>query len=110
MQAMMRGTPLLLGPMARLVIGQVEVIVVSNRSQTFDPEPFLALGIDVTRMRVIALKSSNHFRAGFKDIAKHIITADTPGMTTHQIEIFEKTASPYALWPKAPDAPLVFFS
>ena len=44
--------------MARLVIGQVEVIVASYRSQTFDPEPFLALGIDVTRMRVIALKSS----------------------------------------------------
>jgi len=51
----MKGTPMSLGPMARLIIGQVEVIVVSNRAQTFDPEPFLALGIDVHRMRVVAL-------------------------------------------------------
>ena len=109
MQAMMKGTPMSLGPMARLIIGQVEVIVVSNRSQTFDPEPFLALGIDVHRMRVVALKSSNHFRAGFEPIAKTIITADTPGFTTHQIERFEKTASPLPLWPISHDAPLVFF-
>ena len=110
MQAMFKGTPMSLGPMARLVIGQVEVIVVSNRSQTFDTEPFLALGIDVHRMRVVALKSSNHFRAGFEPIAKSIITADTPGFTTHQIERFEKTSSPHPLWPISPNAPLTFFS
>ena len=110
MQAMFKGTPMSLGPMARLVIGQVEVIVVSNRSQTFDTEPFLALGIDVHRMRVVALKSSNHFRAGFEPIAKTIITADTPGFTTHQIERFEKTSSPHPLWPISPSAPLTFFS
>ena len=110
MQAMFKGTPMSLGPMARLVIGQVEVIVVSNRSQTFDTEPFLALGIDVHRMRVVALKSSNHFRAGFEPIAKSIITADTPGFTTHQIDRFEKTLSPHPLWPISPNAPLTFFS
>ena len=110
MQAMFKGTPMSLGPMARLVIGQVEVIVVSNRSQTFDTEPFLALGIDVHRMRVVALKSSNHFRAGFEPIAKTIITADTPGFTTHQIDRFEKTLSPHPLWPISPNAPLTFFS
>jgi len=58
----------------------------------------------------VALKSSNHFRAGFEPIAKTIITADTPGFTTHQIERFEKTSSPHPLWPISPSAPLTFFS
>jgi len=61
-------------------------------------------------MRVVALKSSNHFRAGFEPIAKTIITADTPGFTTHQIDRFEKTLSPHPLWPISPNAPLTFFS
>ena len=30
--------------------------------------------------RLVALKSSNHFRAYFKDTADAIITADTPGL------------------------------
>jgi microcystin degradation protein MlrC len=45
------------------------------------------------------LKSSNHFRAGFQDIAAEIITADPPGLTTHQIEVFPRQRSTQALWP-----------
>ena len=73
MQAMFKGAPLHLGPMVRLQVDGLDIIVASRRSQTFDPEPFLALGMDVRRYRVVALKSSNHFRAGFQDIAGAII-------------------------------------
>ena len=40
-----------LGPMARLVIGNVDVLVASVRSQTLDAEVFLLHGIDVSRVR-----------------------------------------------------------
>ncbi|MEJ2090360.1 MAG: MlrC C-terminal domain-containing protein, partial [Gammaproteobacteria bacterium] len=85
LQAMFKGAPLNLGPMARLepVGSDLDIIVASRRSQTFDPEPFLALGMDVTRYRYVALKSSNHFRAGFQQLAATIITADPPGLTPH---------------------------
>lgn len=99
MQAMAKGAPLNLGPMARLVVDDFEILVASRRSQTFDPEPFLALGIDVRRLDTIALKSSNHFRAGFQDIAGTIVTADPPGLTTHHIEIFPRQLAPGAMWP-----------
>ncbi|MFU8817120.1 MAG: M81 family metallopeptidase [Pseudomonadales bacterium] len=99
MQAMFKGAPLNLGPMARLVVDGVDIIVASRRSQTFDPEPFLAVGIDVRRYRYVALKSSNHFRAGFQDVASAIITADPPGLTTHRIEIFPREHAPGPLWP-----------
>ena len=44
LQSMFRGAPLNLGPLARLqpAASAVEIIVASRRSQTFDPEPFLA--------------------------------------------------------------------
>lgn len=99
MQAMMKGAPVNLGPMARLVIDNMDVIVASRRSQTFDPEPFLALGMDVRRYAIVALKSSNHFRAGFKGIAAAIVTADPPGLCTHHIEIFPRQSTARRLWP-----------
>lgn len=99
LRAMMKGARINLGPMARLVINGIDIIVVSNRSQTFDIGPFLALGIDCTEYDIIALKSSNHFRAGFSDIAGTIVTADPPGLTTHHIEVFERQNAARPLWP-----------
>ncbi len=99
MQAMFKGAPINLGPMARLNIRGIDVIVASRRNQTFDPEPFSALGIDVMRCKYVALKSSNHFRAGFQDIAAKIITADPPGLTTHHIEVFPRQNATRPLWP-----------
>jgi len=99
LQAMMKGAPLNLGPMARLVIDGMDVVVASRRSQTFDPEPFLALGIDVRRYRYVALKSSNLFRAGFREIAGAIVTADTPGLVTQNIAVFPRQSTREPLWP-----------
>ena len=61
-----------LGPCARLQIGGrggLDVIVTSRRHQTFDPEIFLLHGIDVTTRSIVGLKSSQHFRAGFRELA-----------------------------------------
>lgn len=99
LQAMLKGVETNLGPMARLIVADIDIIVASNRSQTFDSGPFLALGIDVMRYDIVALKSSNHFRAGFQDIASKIITADPPGLTTHHIEIFPRHHNSRPMWP-----------
>ncbi len=99
MQHLFKGTPLNLGPMARLVIDDMDVVVASRRSQTFDQEPFLAVGIDVMKYKYVALKSSNHFRAGFQHLAGAIVTADTPGLTTHKIEVFPRQNTARRLWP-----------
>ena len=104
MQHMFRGAPLNIGPMARLVIDDMDVVVASRRSQTFDQEPFLAVGIDVMKYRIVALKSSNHFRAGFQHIASAIVTADPPGLTTHQIDVFPRQQTSKRLWPLDPGA------
>ena len=90
--------------MARIDVNGLDVIIASNRSQTFDPEVFAQLGVDVLRYDIVALKSSNHFRAGFQDLAAGIVTADTPGLTTHRIEVFPREKAPGPLWPLDPSA------
>ena len=77
-----RGLAVDLGPMARLRIGGIDVLVVSERQQVLDDEVFLLHGIDVRRYTIVALKSSAHFRAGYASLAKAIIAADAPGATT----------------------------
>jgi microcystin degradation protein MlrC len=98
-QAFAAGTQVDLGAMARLRVAGVDVLVSSRRSQTFDPEPFLLHGIDVRRCRVVALKSSHHFRAGFEDLARAIVTADPPGLTTQRVEALERLRVARPVWP-----------
>lgn len=88
-----------LGPMARLVIGNVDVLVSSIRTQTLDAEVFLLHGIDVTRYKVVAIKSQQHFRAGFEPLAGDIIRCDTPGATSSNLSTmpFERIKRP--IWP-----------
>jgi microcystin degradation protein MlrC len=103
-QAIAPGTPLDVGPTARLVIDGVDVIVSSRPFQVYDPEVFLLHGIDVTRYRVVALKSTHHFRAGFRDVAARIITADSPGLTTQRVEHLRHTRIDRPMWPVDPKA------
>jgi microcystin degradation protein MlrC len=102
---MLTGVVLRLGPMVRLRIGGVDVIVhATGASQTFDPEVFLLHGIDVRRYKYVGLKSSQHFRAGFGPLAAEIITADSPGLTSQRVEVFAHTRPPGPLWPVDPSA------
>ncbi|HET7035972.1 MAG TPA: MlrC C-terminal domain-containing protein, partial [Thermomicrobiaceae bacterium] len=94
-----RGARVDLGQMARLRIGGVDVIVGTVRTQTLDPELFLLNGIDVTRCKIVALKSSNHFRAGFEPIAHQIIRADTPGLVSVDLTSFPFQRLAHPVWP-----------
>jgi len=93
------------GPMARLQIGTnrgVDVLVGSARSQVFDAEVFALHGIDVTACDLVVLKSSQHFRAGFTDLATDILTADSPGLTTLRVENFPHARADGPRWPLDP--------
>ncbi|MGI8482689.1 MAG: M81 family metallopeptidase, partial [Thermomicrobiales bacterium] len=87
------------GKMARLVIGNVDVLVATERSQTLDGEVFLLHGIDVRRSRIVALKSQQHFRGGFQDLAGTIIRTDPPGFTTSNLTNLPYTRITRPIWP-----------
>jgi microcystin degradation protein MlrC len=88
-----------LGKMCRLVIRGVDVIVSSSAGQIFDPSPFQLHGIDVMQRRVVAIKSANHFRSGFRNIAKQIITVDSVGLSSSDASSLPRIKLTSNLWP-----------
>ena len=76
---MMKGWQLALGPMALLTFGGVRVAVSTKKVQAMDQEPFRHLGVEPRDERIVALKSSVHFRADFEPIAAGVLVVQSPG-------------------------------
>jgi microcystin degradation protein MlrC len=70
---MMTGAPIDLGLSACLEIDGIWVAVVSGKVQLLDRVLLSMLGIEAETMRIIGVKSSNHFRADFTPIASHVL-------------------------------------
>ncbi len=76
---MYRGARIELGAMALLEIAGVRIVVSSVKMQAADQSIFRHLGIEPAQERILALKSSVHFRADFQPIAEDIILVEAPG-------------------------------
>lgn len=68
-----------LGPSALIGIGGVAVIVTSRKTQAYDQALFRHVGIEPAAQRILALKSSVHFRADFQPISSAVVIAAAPG-------------------------------
>lgn len=88
LSALGRGVQADYGKTARLVCGGLDIVVASRRGQVLDPGPFLLHGIDVRDCRIVGLKSSAHFRAGYEALASRIITTDPPGLCSSNLAHF----------------------
>ena len=78
-----------LGKTVLLQVGNVSVIVSEGRTQTLDDGPFALVGIDWTKMRIIALKSSQHFKGWWQGRADAIIPCDSEGIQSADLGIFD---------------------
>jgi microcystin degradation protein MlrC len=76
---MFKGFRMDLGKMAVLRKGNVRVVLASKKCQAADQEMFRHLGIEPKQQRMLALKSSVHFRADFQPIAKEVLVVVAPG-------------------------------
>ena len=72
-----------------LETGNVSVIVSEGRRQTLDDGPFRIVGIDWRDMKIIALKSSQHFKGWWKERADAIISCDSPGIHSADLSYFD---------------------
>jgi microcystin degradation protein MlrC len=68
-----------LGPMALLTVGGVEIVVTSRKQQAADQAMLRHLGVEPASRKILALKSSVHFRADFQPIAEEILIVAAPG-------------------------------
>ena len=65
--------------MALLRNGGVSVVLASKKCQAADQEMFRHVGVEPAQHRMVAVKSSVHFRADFQPIAGEILTTRAPG-------------------------------
>jgi microcystin degradation protein MlrC len=79
---MFKGFRMTLGPMALLrsrAAPGVRVVLASRKCQSADQEMFRHVGVEPRDCRIVALKSSVHFRADFEPLAKEVLVVKAPG-------------------------------
>ena len=76
---MLAGADMDLGPMALLEVGGVRVVVGSKAVQTMDQSMFRHLDIEPSEQKIIAIKSSIHFRNDFQHVCAAVLPVISPG-------------------------------
>jgi microcystin degradation protein MlrC len=79
---MFKGFRMQLGEMSLLrsrAASGVRVVLASRKCQAADQEMFRHLGVEPRHERIVALKSSVHFRADFEPIANEVLVVKAPG-------------------------------
>ena len=94
-----RGGATRLGRTVVLEAGGVEVVVCERRVQALDPELFRAVGIDPTARRLLAVKSSVHFRAAFEPLAAAVLEVETPGLSSSDLHALPYQRVRRPIWP-----------
>lgn len=79
---------------------RLHIIVNTKRTQTFHPEAFENTGLDLSTLKYIVVKSSQHFYDGFAPIAAEVIHLATPGAITPDFTIIPFTKREGNYWPK----------
>ncbi len=95
--------PVNLGASAWVSAGGVDLVLNTLRTQVFHPEGFTKLGIDLSQRKIVVVKSTQHFHAGFAPIAAKILyatSADSWHRSFGKIP-YTKLKRPY--WPKVED-------
>lgn len=70
------------GPSAVILVGGIEILVVTIARQILDLQQFRAFDIYPQNKHVVALKSMQHFRAAFEPIAGQVIVCDSGALCT----------------------------
>jgi microcystin degradation protein MlrC len=68
-----------IGDAAGIEIDGIGVVLTASRVQAYHPDLFANLGIDPLAQKILVVKSTNHFHAGFGSVAKSVLYSDGPG-------------------------------
>jgi microcystin degradation protein MlrC len=78
----------------------VHLIVSSVRTQNFSPTAYADLGLDISELKAVIPKSTNHFYQNFERICPQVIHVRTPGTVTPDMTIIPFTKRDGNFWPK----------
>lgn len=89
-----------LGPSVWLEANGVHLILTTRRSQTFGPDAFTQLGLDLGQLRAVVVKSTQHFQYGFTPIAAAIVRLLGPGALTTDFASIPYRQRSLEYWPR----------
>ncbi len=92
-----------LGTIAWVEADGVHLLINDLRTQVFHPDAFTGLGIDLSAMRIVIVKSTQHFYAGFASIASRVIHTATPGAMSVDFANIPYRNRDGNYWPKVED-------
>jgi len=83
------GNTVYLGTSACLVVDNVQIVVVSDRDQAMDDGLLRVVGISKDLMKIVAVKSSQHFKAWWADRCRGMVPCDSPGIHCADLRAFD---------------------
>lgn len=82
---------------------QADIVLITSRTQTYEPDIFSNLGVDYAAKDYLLIKSTNHFHAGFAPITSEIVYVAAPtSYPTDPAKTPYRKAS-HEIWPRVPD-------
>jgi len=93
---MSRGLTLDMGKTVLFSVGSVDIAVISKHTEPFDPGCLRSLGVEITQLRFLMLKSRVHYRVGFRKLVKYVVECAGVGVCTSDYSAlsFEKVRRP----------------
>jgi microcystin degradation protein MlrC len=88
-----------LGPTAAIRAGRIEVVLNTTRAQAMGTDLFTNHGIDPSAMKIVVVKSNQHFYASFSTIAVEVIYADGDGPIAKDITRLPYKRVQRPIWP-----------
>ena len=92
-----------LGPAVTITCHGIDVILNTNRCQTFGVDIFSNMGIDPLGKKILVVKSTNHFYAAFSKVAREIIYVQAGDMYPYDARKTEYRKLKRPLWPMVED-------
>jgi len=97
---MNRGDRRKLGLTAMIGFGKGNhVIITPTLHQVLDDALFTAVGLNIKKLRIVAIKSRVHFRAYFNEAAGSIVVVDAPGLGPADLSQLKYANIPRGLYP-----------
>jgi microcystin degradation protein MlrC len=89
-----------MGPSVWISAKGIDLVLTTLRTQVFHPEGMTKLGIDLSRRKIVVVKSTQHFHAGYAPIASRVLYAAAPGTLSKDFAKIPYRHLTRPLWPK----------
>jgi microcystin degradation protein MlrC len=93
------GTVVPMGRAVALRFAQGVLVLAEQRYQTYGPSIFADLGVDLRAMRIILVKSAQHYKPHFASFTPHSLVLDSPGVCVADVKALPFSRIPRPMWP-----------